>query len=75
VVAATGSVVLTIGQRCEEIMSYRSSSSTRMDGYCSNRVDIAGIYDKIIEIEIVKFRYNIVKLKYDIPVFCAPLIG
>jgi hypothetical protein len=44
-----------------EIMSYRSSLSTRMDGCCSNRVDIARIDDKIIEIKSLRFRY-IVKL-------------
>jgi hypothetical protein len=47
----------TILITCEEIMSYHSSLSTRKDGCCSNRVVIARVDDKIIEIEIVRFRH------------------
>jgi hypothetical protein len=39
---------------CGEIMSYRSSLSTKKNGCCSNRVVIARVDDKIIEIEIVR---------------------
>jgi hypothetical protein len=35
-------------------MSYRSSLSTKKNGCCSNRVVIARVDDKIIEIEIVR---------------------
>jgi hypothetical protein len=40
---------------CGEIMSYRSSLSTKKNGCCGNRVVIARVDDKIIEIEIVRF--------------------
>jgi hypothetical protein len=48
----------TILITCEEIMSYRSSLSTRKDGCCSNRVVIARVDDKIIEIQIVRLDNN-----------------
>jgi hypothetical protein len=54
-VTAVHNIVSVIGLiTCGEIMSYRSSLSTKKNGCCSNRVVLARVDDKIIEIEIVR---------------------